>query len=236
LTLLSGLIFLIAAVALAQPPGGLFEPPQPGQVLPAYQQRLLKLTDEQKKQLSELQKDVDTKLENILTAEQKKSLKEPGAGPGGFGPGRAPFGGPGGFPGNLATVRLDDVRIAIEATEEEWKVVGPKLQQVIAARRVVASESRIMDNGAAEPRPARDGQRPAPGGGAEVNVIVQALADFKAVLDDPKHTKAELQEAAAAIGKARDKARDDLRTAQKNLRQLLTDNQATILLGLGYLD
>jgi Spy/CpxP family protein refolding chaperone len=45
----------------------------------------LNLTAEQRKQLDELQKDVDTKLGKILTAEQKKQLEEmrPGIGPGG---------------------------------------------------------------------------------------------------------------------------------------------------------
>ena len=45
---------------------------QPGQVLPAQLQTALKLTDEQKKKVEELQKDVDTKLAAILTDEQKK--------------------------------------------------------------------------------------------------------------------------------------------------------------------
>jgi hypothetical protein len=45
----------------------------------------LGLTAEQKKQLEELQKDVDTKLGKILTEAQKKQLQEmrPGFGPGG---------------------------------------------------------------------------------------------------------------------------------------------------------
>ena len=46
----------------------------------------------------------------------------------------------------------------------------------------------------------------------------------------------EVEEAAAAVGKARDKARDDLRAAQKALRDVLTDKQTTILVGLGYID
>jgi hypothetical protein len=53
----------------------------------------LKLTAEQKKQLQELQKEVDGKLGKILTDEQKKQLKDPrDRGPGGFGP--PPFGAP----------------------------------------------------------------------------------------------------------------------------------------------
>ncbi len=54
----------------------------------------LKLTDAQKKQLDDLQKDVDTRLDKILTDDQKNQMKEmrPPRGPGG--PGRP--GGPGG--------------------------------------------------------------------------------------------------------------------------------------------
>ena len=75
--------------------------PQPGQILPVFLADQLKLTDDQKKKLEELQKETDTKLEKLLTDDQKKQLKEmkergpmgPG-GPGGRGPGGP--GGPGG--------------------------------------------------------------------------------------------------------------------------------------------
>jgi hypothetical protein len=78
-------------------PGGFGGPPRPGQVLPDFLQDQLELTDEQKTQVAELQKDVDARLEKILTAEQRAQLREmrqrgPG-GPGGFGGG--PPGGPG---------------------------------------------------------------------------------------------------------------------------------------------
>ena len=61
---------------------------------------MLKLTDDQKKQIDALQKDVDEKLAKVLTDDQKKQLKEmKDRGPGGFGgfPGGAGGkGGPGG--------------------------------------------------------------------------------------------------------------------------------------------
>jgi hypothetical protein len=77
-------------------PGGFGGPPQPGQVMPPALEGVLKLTAEQKKQLEELQKEVDSKLGKILTDEQKKQLKDmqQGFGRGGFGP---PGGGPPGF-------------------------------------------------------------------------------------------------------------------------------------------
>jgi hypothetical protein len=57
-------------------PGGFGAPPQPGQIMPALLQETLKLTDDQKKQLAELQKDVDARLEKIFTSEQKQQLRE----------------------------------------------------------------------------------------------------------------------------------------------------------------
>jgi spore coat protein H len=77
-------------------PGGFGGFPQPGQILPPPLQDMLQLTSDQKKQLETLQKEVDAKLEKLLTDDQKKQLKamREGPGRGGFGP---PPGGPGGF-------------------------------------------------------------------------------------------------------------------------------------------
>jgi hypothetical protein len=74
-------------------------PPRPGEVLPPMLQERLRLTAEQKAQVEALQKEVDAKLDKILSAEQKGQLKEMRQrGPGGFGPpggrGRPPGGGP----------------------------------------------------------------------------------------------------------------------------------------------
>ncbi len=72
----------------------------PGQILAPVLQDALKMTDDQKKQIADLQKEVDTKLEKLLTPEQMvqfKAMRE--RGPGGPG-GRGGFGGGGaGGPG-----------------------------------------------------------------------------------------------------------------------------------------
>jgi len=86
-------------------PGG-FGPPQPGQIMPRFLQEELKLTDDQKKQLAELQKEVDDKLSKLLTDEQKQQLKDMrprfARGPGGRRPGAGGPGGPGGRGGDGA--------------------------------------------------------------------------------------------------------------------------------------
>ena len=76
------------------PRGG---PPMPGQILPPFLQEQLKLTDDQKKQLDALQKDLDAKLDKLLTDDQKKMLKEMRErGPGRPGGDRGPGGDKGG--------------------------------------------------------------------------------------------------------------------------------------------
>ncbi|MBY0460431.1 MAG: aryl-sulfate sulfotransferase [Gemmataceae bacterium] len=74
---------------------GMFAFPRPGEVMNGFMQDQLKLTAEQKKQLDDIQKDVDAKLEKLLTEEQRKQLKDMQAGPFG-GPGGGFGGGPGG--------------------------------------------------------------------------------------------------------------------------------------------
>ena len=54
----------------------------------------MNLTEEQKKKLDELQKEVDSKLARLLTDEQRKQLEEMRQGFGRGGPGGPPPGGP----------------------------------------------------------------------------------------------------------------------------------------------
>jgi hypothetical protein len=85
-------------------PNGIGSPPPPGQLMTAFLQARLNLTDQQKKQVEALQKEADGKLAEALTDEQKEQLQQiqQGFGGGGFGAparrgGRDGRGGPGGF-------------------------------------------------------------------------------------------------------------------------------------------
>ena len=50
--------------------------PQPGVILPGFLQDVLNLNDDQRKQIADLQKEVDGKLDKILTADQRGQLRE----------------------------------------------------------------------------------------------------------------------------------------------------------------
>jgi hypothetical protein len=85
--------------------------PAPGEFLSKYKKDKLKLSDDQAKEMAALQKDIDAKLDKILTDDQKHQIEEQkarpfgnvqpgGGGPGGPGPGPGGPGGPGpGGPG-----------------------------------------------------------------------------------------------------------------------------------------
>ncbi len=135
------------------PGGGFMRMPPPGDILPPPVQDVLRLTDEQKKQLAALQKDVDANLEKLLTEDQRKQLKEmrergPGGGPGGpggFGPPGGGPGGPGG-PGGGARggVDLDPLVSADDARKPlRSKVLAvPALKaKYLECVRTIAAES-----------------------------------------------------------------------------------------------
>jgi hypothetical protein len=89
-------------------PAGFAAMPLPGQIMSVATQVTLKPTAEQKKELADLQKQVDAKLDKVLTADQMKDLKQMRAdfargGPAGGPPGGP--GGPGGPPGGSSIFR-----------------------------------------------------------------------------------------------------------------------------------
>jgi Spy/CpxP family protein refolding chaperone len=100
-------------------PGGVGPGARAGQILQSAEQNRLKLSDDQKKELAALQKDVDGKIEKVMSDEQKKRLKG-GFAFGGPPPGGPGLGGPGGplQPGQLMPAFLQD---ALKLTDEQKK-------------------------------------------------------------------------------------------------------------------
>jgi hypothetical protein len=205
-----------------------------GQVLPSFLQEVLKLTDEQKKQLADLQKDVDGKLAKLLSEEQNKQLKSMREG---FGRMMMPFGPPAG-PGGPASGPPSGPPTA------EPRGLAPKDgPSPPPAERRPAEQSDGKPGGAAPrpvPAPAGDARQPRAdvfiGGPPSNSPVSQAQADLKAVLSQPSHTAEEVKEKVAAVRLARQKARQELDAAIKDLQQLLTAEQEAVLVSLGYLE
>lgn len=142
-------------------------PPQAGELLPAAEQTRLKLNAEQKKQLGEMQKEVDGKLAQILNEEQKKQLKDLKANQivmlGGGGPPGSP--GPGGppRPGQLVMPFLQD---QLKLTAEQKKQLG-EFQNELTAKleKLLTDEQKEQLRRPPDGGPGRGGpgNRPQPG-------------------------------------------------------------------------
>ncbi len=153
---------------------------------------------------------------------------------------------------------LDDVKTRIRASDEEWKVIGPQLRNLVLSWQMIEGgagpgfgprpggfpEPGGPERGGGERRGGFDGPPPAgpesPGSAGapalDMAPLIQAQVDLRAALDDPETSPDAIQETLAALREARQKARVDLAAATKELLELLTLDQEAVLVSLGYLD
>jgi hypothetical protein len=102
----------------------------------------------------------------------------------------------------------------------------------------------FADRGRFGPRGGFGGPPPGgPGGpalagalGTDFALLIQAQADLRAALDDPRAAPDSIREKVAALRQARQKARAALDAASKDLVELLTPDQEAVLVSMGYLD
>jgi len=241
-----------------------------------------------------------------------QSVRGGEAAPAGAGPDSRPSRSGRGFGPGRGGRFLDDVKAQIRASDEEWKVIGPKLRNLIFLKMIVEGGvggegpgpfggppgggpggppgrafggpgdpmpgggpggpmpgggpggpmpgggpggpmpgggpgGPMPGGGPGGPMPGGGPGGPMPGGGpggpgfggpvsGDFILLVQARADLRTALDDPKTSPEALQEKVAVVRQARRKARAALADAGKNLLELLTADQEAVLVALGHLD
>ncbi|HEV3339406.1 MAG TPA: aryl-sulfate sulfotransferase [Pirellulales bacterium] len=148
-------------------PGGFARLPQPGQILTPIVRELLAISAEQAGKLDEAQRDVDGRLEKLLTAEQLRQFKEPQT-PGlpGEAPGSPPS--PGGFGASFQVGQLvggaDQQRLKLSDEQKKelaalQKEVDDKLDTILSEAQRKQSKGGFAFGGG--PPPGAGG----PGGG-----------------------------------------------------------------------
>jgi Spy/CpxP family protein refolding chaperone len=185
-------------------PGGFGAPPQPGQVLPSFLQDMLRLSSEQKKEVSELQKEIDGRLDKLLTAEQKKQFKEPRPM---FGPGAGP-------PPQAGQIMAASLQDTLKLSAEQRKDLG-EVQKHVDARfdKILKDEQKKqlkdMQRGFGFMAGGPGGFRP-PGGGSPQpgQLLPPPIEDRLRLSDDQKKQVHTIQ-----------------KEVDEKLAQLLTDEQ-----------
>jgi hypothetical protein len=161
-----------------------------------------------------------------------------GFGAGGFG------GGGGGFqidPQQIQQRLLGNVQDQVGFTDDEWKVVQPRLWKVLSLQ--VQSGTGGLGGIARLFRQGRGG------GGFDPNTMIsqifnngqplpvlQRQQELSNLLDNPGSTDMQLSAKLREYRDALAKVREELAVAQKDLQGLLTLRQEAILVEMGYLD
>lgn len=170
--------------------------------------------------------------------------QDPGRGGQGGGPGAGPAGGPGGGPGpggfDPAQWRERMNKMMQEqlgASDEEWKVLSPKIEKVQTAQRDSFGGFGMMGFGRRGGPGGPPGGPGGPGAGNQPqSKIAQAQTDLRSMLDKKDAGAPEIASKLTAYREAREKARKEVQESQKILKDLVTQRQEAVLVLMGVLE
>ncbi len=135
----------------------------------------------------------------------------------------------GGDPAQMRQRFMERFREQLGASEEEWKVLEPKLTKVMTAQRDARGG---MFGGR------RGGRRGGDDNAAQENqsAVEKASTDLRTTLENKDAPADQIQAKLTALRDARTKARTELEAAQKELKELLTQRQEAVMVTMGMLD
>jgi hypothetical protein len=152
-----------------------------------------------------------------------------GGGGGGGGGGRGNRGGGGGNfdPAQMRQQMMDRMKEQLGATDDEWKVLMPKIEKVMQAQR---DSSGGGFGGMMGGRGGRGGNNQAP-----ETPIGKAAQDLRTTLENKDAKADEISAKLKVYREARESAQQALAQAQKELKEVLTLRQEAILVLSGRL-
>jgi hypothetical protein len=155
-------------------------------------------------------------------------------------------------PAQMQRMMTERMKEPLGASDEEWKIIQPRLQKVMNLSRQVSGRGRGMMmyggpggfGGRGQTmgpggRGQTGGQRTRPGTGRmqrEPSAVEKATQDLQEVLRGKTAKPEQIKAKLAALRTTKEKAKKDLVIAQKELKQKLTVKQEAILVLSGYLD
>ncbi len=164
-------------------------------------------------------------------------------GPGGPGGPQGMQGGPGGRqfdPARMREMMEQRMREQLGATEQEWKVLGPRVMKVSELNRQISGFGRGFGG------PGFGGRRGGPMGGPqggqpgapqrELTEVEKASEQLQTTLEDTAATPDKIKAQLTALRAAKEKTKQELAVAQQELRKVVTVRQEAQLVLMGMLD
>ena len=158
-------------------------------------------------------------------------------GPPGQGPGGRQF-----DPERMRQMMEQRMQEMLGATDTEWKVLGPRVMKVQELSRQSGGGFRGMFGRGMRGGPGGGGPGGRPGGrgpggmNRELTEVEKAQEELQTTLDNTAATPDTIKQQLTKLRAAREKAKQELAKAQKDLRQVLTLRQEASLVLMGMLD
>lgn len=161
---------------------------------------------------------------------------------GGRGEGRGGPGGGGNFdPAEMRKRMEERMRENLGASEDEWKVIQPKLEKVMQARMNTmgfGGFGRGMGGGRGPGGggPGGEGRGGDAGGERPQSETAKASEDLRKALEDKTTGNDVIKAKVEALRAAREKAKAEVVKAQKELKEILTVRQEAQMIAMGMLE
>jgi hypothetical protein len=123
---------------------------------------------------------------------------------------------------------MERLRKQLGASDEDWKVIGPKIEQLVELQQAARAGTRGF-------RPGGFGGFGGPGP-SEPSELTEAAATLREALRDPDVPDRDRRLVLEDYRRARDKARQRVAKAEAELRDLLTQRQEALLVTMGLLE
>jgi len=122
-------------------------------------------------------------------------------------------------------------------TDDEWKVLQPKLEKVMTARReTFGGFGGGMMGGRGGQRGNRGGDQAARPADQPETKLMKAQTELNTALENKSAANADIQAKLKTYREARDKARADLQAAQRELKDVCSVRQEAVLVMNGMLE
>ena len=131
--------------------------------------------------------------------------------------------------GTYRNASLNNIRLQLNASDEEWNVLLPKIQRVLAALQDVAQPAAVSGRGGMGGMGGLVLAQPA------VSQVARAFQELQDILKEPNAGEDSIAAKLRAWRALHEKARAELAAAQEDLVSILTLRQEAILLNLGML-
>jgi len=128
---------------------------------------------------------------------------------------------------------LERFKERLEAGDEEWKVLQPKLEKVMTLSREAGAGGGLR---------MLFGRRGRRGGGTAgettqpESAVAKAVRELQQTLENKEATPEQIKAKLTALREAREKAKQELAKARAALQELVTQRQEAVLVLMGMLD